>query len=146
MKCTTRCGLFRCAIPSSRVTSFHIRTIRTLLKAGIEIKWKYTVMDKTMVYNRWIGPSVQRTVFGDRLDYLAMDKMIRWIGPSVQRTIFGDRLDYLAVDKIIRWIGPSFQRTIFGDRLQWTKLLWSLEFPTIMITHFHICMTFYIFK
>ena len=28
-------------------------------------------------------------------------KIIRWIEPSVQRTAFGDRLDYLAIDKII---------------------------------------------
>ena len=38
-----------------------------------------------------------------------MDKIIRRIGPSVQRTIFGDRLDYLARDKTIMIVGiPNY--------------------------------------
>ena len=38
-----------------------------------------------------------------------MDKIIRRIGPSVQRTISGDRLDYLARDKTIMIVGiPNY--------------------------------------
>ena len=91
MKCATRCDLFQCAIPSSFVTSFRIRTIRTL-------------MGRTIIAGRWNWNKIK--IWSDGQDHLDGGQYKLWIGPSVLRTILGDRLDYLAMDKIIMIFGP----------------------------------------
>ena len=58
-----------------------------------------------------------------------MDKIIRWIGPSVQRTIFGDRLDYLAMDSIIMIVRIQFPTIMITATYQMPFLCFRNSFP-----------------